>query len=187
MPRPVEVKLSSSGSLSFVDALGPPMEARGRADHVGLAVQRGAPGELGVLQLLDRGEMAVDQARVGERLQVLGGLQFGGIRRQEEQVHVLGDPQPHARRLPAGAIQDEDDLLGGARAGLTGERCHLHFTERDAHAGGQMKQGPARGGMHTPHQGAPGETPPGSARGNAGAPARRDAALSAPRLGAGAV
>ena len=69
-----------------------------------------------VLEISKRGEVLVGEWLIEDGPEVLGGLQFGGIRRQEEQVHVLGDPQPHARRLPAGAIQDEDDPGRGRSA-----------------------------------------------------------------------
>ena len=45
--------LSPPGSSTFVDLLGPPVEAGGRADAFGLALERGAVGQLGVLEVLD--------------------------------------------------------------------------------------------------------------------------------------
>ncbi len=54
--------------------------------------------------------MAVDERGIGERPQMLGGLQFGRIGRQEEQVDVVGHAQA-LRAVPARAIEDEDDLL----------------------------------------------------------------------------
>ena len=88
------------------------MKAGGRADQVGALLQGQAAGELGILQVVDRGEMAVDQDGVGQRPQMLGGLQLGRIRRQEEQVDVLGDAQVHTG-VPAGAIEHQHDLLVG--------------------------------------------------------------------------
>ena len=49
--------------------------------------------------------MAIDQDGIGERPQMLGGLEFGRIRRQEEQVDMVGHAQA-LRAVPAGAIQD---------------------------------------------------------------------------------
>ena len=57
-----------------MNALGPPVEAGGRADEIRPALQRGATGELGVLQILDGGKVLVDQRGVSERPQVLGRL-----------------------------------------------------------------------------------------------------------------
>src|SRR5258707_10913616 len=55
----MRVILSPSGSSSFVDLLRPPMKAGGRTDQVGALLQGQAAGELGILQVVDRGEMAV--------------------------------------------------------------------------------------------------------------------------------
>ena len=58
--------------------------------------------------------------------------------------------------VPAGTIQDEDDLLLGAGADLAGEVGQFDFEERDAHRGRQMEEGAARGGMDKADQIAPG-------------------------------
>ena len=65
------------------------MEPRRGTDAVWSGLKGGAPGQLGLLQLLDAGEVPVDEAGVGERPEVLGGLEFGGIGWQEVQVDVL--------------------------------------------------------------------------------------------------
>ena len=120
------------------------MKARRRADLLGVALQLGAAGELHLFELLDAREVAVDQDRVGERPQVLSGLQLGRIGRQEEQVHMLWHPQTHAGRFPARPIEHEDNLLAG-----TGSH--------GAHAGGQMEEGPTRSRMHNANEVTPGE------------------------------
>ncbi len=81
--------LPSSGSLAFLDAFGLPMEQRGGADALALTLEVGAAGELDVFQLLDRGEMPVDQAGVGQRPEVFSGLQFWGVGWQEQQVGAI--------------------------------------------------------------------------------------------------
>ena len=96
------------------------MKAGGRADLLGVALQLGAAGELRVFELLDGGKVPIDQDRVGERPQMFGRLQFGRVRGQEEQVHVVGDAQLDAG-VPAGTVEHEDNLLGGARADGTGK------------------------------------------------------------------
>ena len=50
------------------------MEAGRGADAVGLSLQGGAPGDLGVFASLDVGEPAIDERCVGQRPQVLGEL-----------------------------------------------------------------------------------------------------------------
>ncbi len=44
-------------------------------------------------RLLDGGEVAIDQHGIGQRPEVFGGLQFRRVRRQEEQVQVVGHAQ----------------------------------------------------------------------------------------------
>jgi hypothetical protein len=58
---------------------------------------------------------------------------------------------------PAGAIQDEDDLLGGSSAHLARELGQFNFKDGDADGRGQMKDGPPRGGMDEADEVAPGE------------------------------
>jgi hypothetical protein len=53
------------------------METCGRADALGLALERSAVGELGIFEVLDRGKVAVDERGVGQRPYVLGRLQLG--------------------------------------------------------------------------------------------------------------
>ena len=136
------------------------MKTGGRADQVGALLQSQAAGELGVLQLLDRSEMPVDQAGVGERPQVLSRLELGRVRRQEEQVDVLGHLQAHAGGFPPGAIEHQHDLLGRAGPHLASEGGELHLEERDRDAGRQVEHGAAGGGVDKPDQVAPGEAVP---------------------------
>jgi hypothetical protein len=58
---------------------------------------------LRVFQLLNRGEVAVDERRIGERPQMLGGLEFLGVRRQNVQVEMVRHVQTLGA-MPAGTI-----------------------------------------------------------------------------------
>ena len=58
--------------------------------------------------------------------------------------------------MPAGAIQDQDDLLGRTRSRLAGKGGQFGLKERDAHAGRQMKERASRGRMDEADQIAPG-------------------------------
>jgi len=98
--------------------------------------------------------MAVGQYRVGEQPEMFSGLQLGRIRRQEKQVDVLGHAELDAR-MPARAIQDQDDLLAWAGTDLTCERRQFDLEERNRDTRREVKDGPARGGMHEPHHIAP--------------------------------
>jgi len=61
------------------------------ADHSGLALQGIATGGERVFERGERGEVLVDQRVVGEAPQMLGGLEFGGVGRQEDQMEAVGD------------------------------------------------------------------------------------------------
>src|SRR5262249_28622956 len=82
-----------SGSLSFSEALGPPVEAGGGANALWLTLEKRAVGQLRVLELLERGEMAVEEWGVGKWPQMLSGLQLRRVGREEEEVDVLWHTQ----------------------------------------------------------------------------------------------
>ena len=88
------------------------MKAGRGANQLGAELELGAAGELGNLQVFDRLEMPIDQAGIGQRPQVLGGLEFGLIRRQKQQVHLWRQAQMHAG-MPSGPVEHQDNLLGG--------------------------------------------------------------------------
>jgi hypothetical protein len=86
------------------------MEERGGADQIGTGLQRDTPSGLGLLELVDGGEVAVDQDGIGQLPQVFDWLQFRRVGGKKQQVDVVG----HAQALgavPAGPIQDEHNLL----------------------------------------------------------------------------
>jgi hypothetical protein len=132
------------------------MEQSRGADALRLALEGGAVGELDVFQLLDAREMPIHQTAIGQRPEMLSGLEFGRVRRQKEQVDVVGHAQLDAG-VPAGPIEHEDDLLARTSADLAGELRQLHLKHGDADGGGQMEERPARGGMDKADEVAPGE------------------------------
>jgi hypothetical protein len=77
-------------------------------------------GELRLYELLDALDVTIDERRVGQRPQMLSWLEFGGVRRQEEQVDVVGRAQALGG-MPARAVKDQDDLLGRGCSGLAPE------------------------------------------------------------------
>src|SRR5258708_39660491 len=147
-------------SSTFVNALGPPVEARRGADDIRPLLEGGAAGELSVFEVLDAGEVLIDEGGIGQRPEMLSRLQFRGIGRQKEQMHMVGHPQLDAGGFPAGPIEDEHDLFGGTGPHLARERGQFHLKDRDTDGGwqmGQMKDRPTRGGMDQADEGAPGE------------------------------
>jgi hypothetical protein len=73
---------------------------------------------MGQLYLVDAREMAVHEWLIGQGPQMLGGLQFWQIWRQEREMHMVRDPQA-LRAVPAGAIEDEVSLLRRRLLGQT--------------------------------------------------------------------
>jgi hypothetical protein len=152
------VILISSRASSFLDPLWPPMEARGGADEVAARVGGAAARGVGIFERVEGSEVASDQHGVRQRPQMLGGLELGRIRREQPQVDVLGHAQLDARRLPARAIQDEDELFGGAGTDLTGAGRPVNCEEGEADEAdrrGQMKDRATGGGMDEADEGAP--------------------------------
>jgi hypothetical protein len=86
--------------LAFLDPERPPREARGGADEIAALLQGDTASGLRVFQLVEVSEMAVDQDRIGQRPEVLGGLELGRVGGQEEQVHVFRHPQRQRRARP---------------------------------------------------------------------------------------
>jgi hypothetical protein len=64
------------GPLPFLEALWPPVKARCGATALGLALEGSAARQLRLFELLNAFEVAINQRRVGERPQMLGGLEF---------------------------------------------------------------------------------------------------------------
>src|SRR5262245_58959831 len=129
--------------MSFMEALRPPRKEGGGAHHLRLGLQRHTVLGLGLLQLLDRGEMAIDQRRIGEGPQMLRRWEFWRVGWEEVEIEVVRHAQAETG-MPTGPIQDEDDLLLGASSSLAREGGEFGFKERNAHRGGQMKAGAAR-------------------------------------------
>ena len=96
------------------------METRGRANQVGTRLEGNTAGGLSILQVIDRGKMPIGQRGVGEWPEVFGRLEFRRIRRQEQQVHMLGNAQL-AAGMPSCTIQHQHDLLLWAGADLARE------------------------------------------------------------------
>lgn len=134
--------------------------------------------KLGVFQVLDGGEVLVDEGGVRQRPEMFGGLQFRGIGREEQQMEVIRDPQAQAG-MPPRPIKDQDDLLVGTGSDLAGELCQFHFKQGNADGGGQMKERSTRGRMDKAND--------GSARRSGAAPWLLAADQSAPRPVVGVV
>src|SRR5579859_4384993 len=140
--------------LEFAEAARPPMKAGRRADEVASGLQRDTACRLGILQVLEGGEVLVGQCRVGQGPQVLGRVELRRVGRQEEQMDVLGDPQLDAR-MPAGAIEDQHDLLLRPRPHCLREGGQLGLEEGDVDRRREVEDGAPRRRVHEGDQVAP--------------------------------
>ena len=113
-------------------ALRPPVEECGGAHYLGLGLQRDTVLGLRFFEVLDGGEMAVDQRGVGQRPQMLGRLEFWRVGREEVQIDVVRHAQAQTG-MPARSIQDHDELLLRSRACLARKGGELGFKEWDTH------------------------------------------------------
>lgn len=132
------------------------MKTRRRADAIGSLLKYGAAGELGIFEILNRSEVLVDERGVGQRPQVLGRLQFGGIRRQKEQMDVVGHAEFDAG-MPPRTIEHQHDLLGGTGSGLACKLREFHLKDGNTDRRCQVEDRASGGGMHKPDQIAPGK------------------------------
>jgi hypothetical protein len=124
----------------------PPLEERGGAHEITAGLQSDTALRLGLLQLVDGGEMPIHQHGIGKGPEMFGWLQFWRIGWEEEQVEVVW----HAQALgavPARAIQYEDDLLARTRANGLGKGSEFGFKEGRAHRRRQVKDRTAGSGM----------------------------------------
>jgi hypothetical protein len=137
-----------------VEALRPPVEEGGRADEGGLRLQGDTAPGLRLLEVLDRGEMPIDERRVGERPEVFGGLQLGGVGWEEVEIDVVGHAQAQTG-VPPRPIEDQDDLFVGTGSRLASEGGELRLEEGNIHARRQMEQRLARRRVNEPDKIAP--------------------------------
>lgn len=98
----------------------PPMVAGRRLEPTDLLAQVLEACKQGVLELVDGGEDASGERVVGERPEPFGGLQFGTVGGQEDEMHADGDREIR-RRMPAGLVEHEHDRLAGSRTNRLGE------------------------------------------------------------------
>jgi hypothetical protein len=130
----------------FLNALRPSLEQRGGAHEITVGLQSDTALRLGVLQLVDGGEMPIHQHSIGEGPEMFGWLQFWRIGWEEEQMEVVW----HAQALgavPARAIQHEDNLLAGTRTNGLGKGSEFGFKEGHAHRRRRMKDCATGSGM----------------------------------------
>lgn len=118
------------------------------------AQQRDTAFRLRLFQLFDRGEMAVGQHRVGERPEMLGRVELGGVGRQDQQVDVVR----HGRvgtGVPPRPIEHQHELFVWPGSRAAGERRQHGGEQLGADLAQQKPDGAARGRIDEGRQIAP--------------------------------
>src|SRR5262245_43935223 len=109
---------------------GPPVKESGAAENVALALEQITVVGDRVFKRVDSREMLVEEWLVGVMPQVLGGLELGRVRRQEDQMEAIWHLDQGAG-VVASLIEHEHDTLGRASTHRGGEG-----RQGDAHHGG---------------------------------------------------
>ena len=71
-------------------------------------------------EFVERGEVPIDDRLIHQRPEMLGGLEFGGVGRQEDEADPLGHDQTLGS-MPASVVEHEDDAAGAPCTGLARE------------------------------------------------------------------
>src|SRR5215208_449950 len=99
------------------------------------------------LEVSERGEVLIDDGLVDQGPEMLGGLEFRTIGRQEDERDPAGDGQAFGA-VPAGVVQHEDDVALAPGAGLPGEGGEQLGEEGLRQAGREIPHGLAAGRLH---------------------------------------
>lgn len=84
-------------------------------------------------QGIQGGKMSVFEGQIGERPQAFGGLQFWGVRRQEDQMEAFRIGQLRGG-MPPRPVQNQHDLPALSRAGITGKSVEHRLKSERVHA-----------------------------------------------------
>ena len=119
------------------------VSVRLEGSRIELAAARGEDGA----EFVQRGDMPIGDRLIHQRPEMLGGLEFGRVRRQEDEADPLGDGQVLGS-MPAGVVEYEDDAALAARAGLTGEEGEQFGEEGLGEAAAEISERLAAGRLH---------------------------------------
>jgi len=118
----------------------------GAPEHGGLALQGVTAGRKRIFEGGERGEMRIDQRIVGELPQMLGGLELGRVRGQEDQMEARGDLHQRTDVLPR-LIEHEDNPPGRTCPHRAGKRLQRHAHDRGSDGRGEQPLTAPGGGM----------------------------------------
>jgi hypothetical protein len=101
----------------------------------------------GSAEFVERGEMAIGDRLIHQRPEMLRGLEFGRVGRQEDEADPIGDGQVLGS-MPAGIVEHEDDAALAAGAGLTGEEGEQFGEEGLGETAAEIPERLATGRLH---------------------------------------
>ena len=111
--------------------------------RIELAAARGGDGA----EFVQRSDMPIDDWLVHHWPEMLRGLEFGRIGRQEDEADPVGDGQVLGS-MPARVVEHEDDAALAAGAGLTGEEGEQFGEEGLGEATTKIPERLAAGRLH---------------------------------------
>lgn len=123
------------------------MEARVGFDGVMVGVEDEAALRDGLVDLVESGEVPVDQRLVEQGPEALGRLELGRVRRQVDEPDALRDGQVRLG-VPAGAVEHEKDGAVASGAGFAGKEGEQALEQGLRHAVGEIPEHLARGRLH---------------------------------------
>ena len=101
----------------------------------------------GGAEFVERGEVPIDDRLVHQGPEVLGGLEFGRIGRQEDQADPVRNCEAFGS-MPASVVEREDDAALASRAALTGEGGEQFGKEGLGEAAAEIPDRLAAGWLH---------------------------------------
>jgi hypothetical protein len=98
-------------------------------------------------EVVQRGDMLIDDRLVHHGPEMFGWLEFGRIGRQEDEADPVGDGQVLGS-MPARVVEHEDDAALAAGAGLTGEEGEQFGEEGLGETAAEIPERLATGRLH---------------------------------------
>ena len=108
-----------------------------------LATTRGEDGA----EFVQRGDMPIGDRLIHQRPEMLGGLEFGRVGRQEDEADSIGDGQAFGS-MPAGVVEHEDAAAGAPCTGLAREGGEQFGKEGLGEAAAEIPDRLAAGRLH---------------------------------------
>jgi hypothetical protein len=103
--------------------------------------------------------MAIDEHRVGQWPEMFCRLEFWGIRRQKQEVHMFRNSEAHTG-MPPRSVEHQHNLFGRTGSHHSGKGRELRLKKRYGDTGGEVKDRATGSGVDKADDIPPGETVP---------------------------